>query len=103
MVKKVEKSDKKKVEKFKADYAGIKAKVKLIKQKLRELRKEVKPISKAAWKLFERGDKTMYNEMNKGKRHLIEPKFDGLERIMEDLEAWMEFDGNIQDVIESTI
>ena len=100
MAKKVEKSDKKKVEKFKADYADIKAKVKLIKQKLRELRKEVKPISKTAWKLFERGDKTMYNEEN---GHIIEPKFDGLERIMEDLEAWMELDGNIQDVIESTI
>ncbi len=100
MAKKVEKSDKKKVEKFKADYADIKAKVKLIKQKLRELRKEVKPISKAAWKLFECGDKTMYNEEN---GRIIEPKFDGLERIMEDLEAWMELDGNIQDVIESTI
>lgn len=100
MAKKVEKSDKKKIEKFKADYAAIKAKVRLLKQKLRELHKEVKPISKVAFKLFERGDKTMYNEE---KGCIIEPKFDGLERIMEDLEAWMDLDSNIQDVIESTI
>ena len=90
----------KKVEKFKADYANIKAQVKLIKQKLRDLKKEIKPIAKAAYRLYERGDKTMYDE---GKGRVITPKFNGLSVMMEDLEYWMDLDGNIQDVIESTI
>ena len=90
----------KKVAKFKADYADIKAKVKLIKQKLREIKKEIKPVAKAAYRLYERGDKTMYDE---GKGRVITPKFDGLGRMMEDLEYWMDLDGEIQHTIENTL
>lgn len=90
----------KKVAKFKADYADIKAKVKLIKQKLREIKKEITPVAKAAYRLYERGDKTMYDE---GKGRVITPKFDGLSRMMEDLEYWMDLDGEIQHTIENTL
>lgn len=99
MVKKVEKSDKKKIEKFKADYNAIKADVNLLKQKLCEIKKMVKPISKAAYRLYERGDKTMYNE-EKGR--FTTPKFETLSIIMGDLEAWMELDDNIQNAIDNT-
>ena len=90
----------KKVEKFQADYAKIKAQVKLIKQKLCDLKKEVKPVAKAAYRVYERGDKTMYDE---GKGRIITPKFDGLPEIMQDLDYWMELDGEIDYVIENTL
>ena len=90
----------KKVEKFKADYAMIKAQVKKIKQKLCEIKKEIKPVAKAAYRLYECGDKTMYDE-NKGK--VITPKFDGLDRMMEDLEYWMDLDSEIRHTIENTL
>lgn len=90
----------KKVEKFKAAYASLKAQVKQFKQKLRDLKKEVKPIAKAAYRLYERGDKTMYNE---GKGRVITPKFDGLCTMMEDLEGWMGLDGDIQMAIGNTL
>lgn len=89
----------KKVEKFKANYAAIKVHVKQIKQKLREIKKEIKPVAKAAYRLYERGDKTMYDE---GKGRIITPKFDGLSRMMEDLEYWMDLDNEIQHTIENT-
>lgn len=90
----------KKVEQFKADYAKIKAQVKLIKQKLCELKKEAKPISKAADRLYRRGDKTMYDE---GEGRIITSKFDDLPKIMEDLEVWMDLANEIDYVIENTI
>lgn len=90
----------KKIEKFKTDYNAITADVKLLKQKLCEIKKMAKPISKAAYRLYQRGDKTMYDE---GKGCIITPKFNGLERIMGNLEAWMELDYNIQNAIEYTI
>ena len=90
----------KKVAKFKADYAAIKAQVADFKKKLRELKKEIKPVAKAAYRLYERGDKTMYDE---GKGRIVTPKFDGLSRMMEDLESWMDLDGEIQHAIENTL
>lgn len=90
----------KKVEKFQADYAKIKARVKLLKQKMLELKKEAKPIAKAARRLYERGDKTMYDE---GKGRVITPKFITLPVMMEDLEYWMGLDGEIQYMIENTL
>lgn len=90
----------KKVAKFKADYATIKAQVADFKKKLRELKKEIKPVAKAAYHLYERGDKTMYDE---GKGRVVTPKFDGLSRMMEDLEFWMDLDGEIQHTIENTL
>lgn len=90
----------KKVAKFKADYASLKAQVKQIKLKLREIKKEIKPVAKAAYRLYERGDKTMYDE---GKGRAIMPKFDGLSRMMGDLEYWMDLDGEIQHMIESVL
>ena len=90
----------KKVAKFKADYATIKAQVADFKKKLRELKKEIKPVAKAAYRLYERGDKTMYDE---GKGRVVTPKFDGLSRMMEDLEFWMDLDGEIQHTIENTL
>ena len=83
--------------KFKADYAKIKAQIKQLKQKLNALKKEAKPIAKAAYKLYERGDKTMYNEE---KGHIITPKFEGLSTMMEDLEWWMGIDDEVQHVSE---
>ena len=90
----------KKVEKFKADYADIKAKVKLIKSKLCDLRKEIKPVVKAAHRLYERGNKTMYTEK---KSYITESKFAGLSDIMEDLGAWMDLEYDIQSVIDNTL
>lgn len=87
----------KEVEMFKTDYTVIKERVKLIKQKLRDLKKEIKPIAKYAYRLYELGDKTMYNE---GKGHIITPKFNGLSIMMENLESWMGLDEEIQHVIE---
>lgn len=89
-----------KVKKFKSDYAGIKAKVSSIKKKLRMLKKEIKPIANAAYSLFERGDKTMYEERE---GRIITPKFNGLSRMMDDLEHWMDLAENIQYAIENTL
>lgn len=99
MTKKNEQSDKK-IEKFKADYAAIKVQVKLIKQKLQEVKKMAKPISKVAHRLYWRGDKTMYNEK---KGRIMEAKFAKLPGIMADLEVWMDIDDNIQHAIEYVI
>ncbi len=89
-----------KVARFQADYAKVKARIKLIKQKLRELKKEIKPVAKAAYRLYERGDKTMYDE---GKGRVITPKFNGLDRMMEDLEYWMGLDDEVQHLVECTL
>lgn len=90
----------KKIEKFKADYANIKAQAKLIKQKLREIKKMAKPISKAAYCLYERGDKTMYNEQ---KGRIITPKFKTLPIMMENLDYWACLDDDIQQTIDNII
>ena len=90
----------KKIEKFKSDYDVIKARVKELKKTLKVIHKDIKPIAKMAYKLFECGDKTMYN---KDKNRVITPKFNGLEYIMDDLSAWMGLDNDIQYVIENTI
>lgn len=89
----------KKVAKFKADYTAIKFQVADFKKKLRELKKEIKPVAKAAYRLYERGDKTMYDEGKGG----ITPKFNGISRVMENLEFWMGLDCEIQHVIENTL
>ena len=89
----------KKVEKFKADYAAIKEQIKLIKQKLSEIKKEARPIAKAAHCLYERGDKTMYDESND---NVITPKFNGLSVMMEDLNFWAELADSIQLAIDGT-
>lgn len=90
----------KKVEQFKADYAKIKEKVKQITQKLRDLKKEIKPIANSAYHLYERGNKTMY-DVDKGR--IITPKFKGLSKIMEDLDYWMYLDSEIYNVIDNTL
>ena len=90
----------KKVEKFKTDYTKIREQIKQIKQKLCDLKKEVKPITKAADRLYKRGDKTMYDE---GEGRIITPKFDDLPKIMEDLEVWMDLANEIDYVIENTL
>lgn len=87
----------KEVEMFKTDYTVIKERVKQIKQELRELKKDIKPIAKLAYRLYELGDKTMYNE---GKGHIITPKTKNIPAMMENLESWMGLDEEIQHVIE---
>ena len=88
----------KNIKQFKTDYANVKKQIKQIKQKLCELRKELKPVTKTAHRLFNRGEKTMYIE---GKRRMITPKFNGLDRIMENLNAWMDIDFDIQQTIKN--
>lgn len=90
----------KKVKKFKADYATLEEQVKQIKQKLREIKKEIKPVAKASRRLYERGNKTMYNEE---KGSIIEPKFKTLPIIMGHLEFWMDLDSEIQNTIENML
>lgn len=90
----------KKVKKFKADYATLEEQVKQIKQKLRQIKKEIKPVAKVAYRLYERGNKTMYNEE---KGHIIEPKFKTLPIIIGYLEYWMDLDGEIQHTIENML
>lgn len=90
----------KKVKKFKADYAMLEERVKQIKQKLREIKKEIKPVAQASRRLYERGNKTMYNEE---KGCIIEPKFKTLPIIMGYLEFWMDLDGEIQHTIENIL
>lgn len=85
----------KKIENFKADYAKIKAQVELIKQKLLELKKEIIPVTKAAYRLFKRGDETMY-DVSKG---YSAAKFYGLPAIMEDLGVWVDIDVYINTLI----
>ena len=92
----------KKVEKFKIDYADIKKKVDDFKKKMRELKKEIAPTCKAAYRLYNRGDKTMYDE-NKGIQVGISPKFKGLFRMMEDLECWMDLDKMVQHLVDGTL
>lgn len=88
----------KKITKFKTDYAKLKMRVKLLKHKFIALKNECWPIAKAAHKLYERGDKTMYDEDEHG---IITPKFDSVSSIMEDLEYWMGINSDLIDMIKN--
>ena len=78
----------KKVEKFKSDFKDLKARVKLIKQKLRGIRKEAMSVTKAANSLYARGEETMYTEESSSAWKVWTPKFSGLDDMMEDLERF---------------
>lgn len=78
----------KKVEKFKSDFKDLKARVKLIKQKLRGIRKEAASVTKAANSLYARGEETMYTEESSSAWKVWTPKFSGLDDMMEDLERF---------------
>lgn len=92
------KSESAAIREFKAEYTKIKTQVKLITQKLREVKKLAKPAAKASIQLFTIGDNAMYHE-TKGKG--ITPKFAELRKLMFNLEAWMELDRDIQTLIEN--
>ena len=78
----------KKVEKFKSDFKDLKARVKLIKQKLRGIRKEAMSVTKAANSLYALGEETMYTEEGSSTWKVWTPKFSGLDDMMEDLERF---------------
>ena len=82
----------KEVKKFKEDYKDIKSRAKMIKKKLRDIRKEASTVSKAALKLYVRGDKTMYDE---DKCRGLVPKFSGLDDMMDTLESVMNLEYDI--------
>lgn len=90
----------KKVEKFKADYAGIEARIKLFNKKQRELKKEIKRLEKeaksiatAAENLYDRGFDTMYI---KAEGCDWKPRFRGFVNMMGKLEHIMCIDDGIQ-------
>jgi len=84
--------------KFQADYKALATQMRQVKQKLRLIKKELTPLVNRAHAMWERGDKTMYDE---GKGRMITPKFPALPRMMEDLEYWMGLGDDIRCVIES--
>lgn len=93
----------KKVEKFKKDYSGIEARVKLFKKKQRELKKEIKRLKKeaksiatAAENLYDRGFDTMYI---KAEGCDWKPRFRGFVNMMGKLEYIMCIDHTIQQAI----
>lgn len=90
----------KKVEQFKVNYATLEAQVKQIKQKLRALKKEVKPIINMANSLYKCGCKIMYVEKE---GHNIKPKFNNLLKIMDNLLDWSTIDIDIQQAIDNTL
>ena len=91
----------KKVEKFKSDFKDIKARVKLIKQKLRGIRKEATSVTKAANSLYARGEETMYTEEGSSTWKVWTPKFSGLDDMMEDLERFKWLDTIILQAIDN--
>lgn len=93
----------KKVEKFKKDYSGIEARVKLFKKKQRELKKEIKRLKKeaksiatAASALYDCGFDTMYI---KDEGSDWKPRFRGFVNMMSKLEYISCFDLNFQRTI----
>ena len=85
----------KKIEKFKADFKGIKARVANIKKKRRELKKEIKRLKKeaksiatAAETLYDRGFDTMYIKVEGGGVDW-KPRFRGFVNMMGKLEHIM--------------
>ena len=90
----------KKVEKFKSDFKDLKARVKLIKQKLRGIRKEATSVTKAANSLYARGEETMYTEEGSSTWKVCTPKFSGLDDMMEDLERFKWLDTIILQAID---
>ena len=90
----------KKVEKFKSDFKDLKARVKLIKQKLRGIRKEAASVAYAANSLYARGEETMYTEEGSGTWKVWTPKFSGLDDTMEELERFKWLDTIILQAID---
>ena len=90
----------KKVEKFKSDFKDIKARVKLIKQKLRGIRKEAMSVTKAANSLYARGEETMYTEEGSRTWKVWTPKFNGLDDMMKNLERFTWLDSIILQAIK---
>ena len=84
----------KEVKKFKEDYKNIKSRVKLIKKKLCDLRKETLSIVRDADRLHERGNKTMYTHAE-----ILDapwkPKFSGLNDRMDNLGWFIYLDNDI--------
>ena len=72
----------KEVKKFKEDYKNIKSRVKLIKKKLLDLKKETYSIVRDADRLHERGNKTMYTHAESLDAQW-KPKFNGLNDYIE--------------------
>ena len=84
----------KEVKKFKEDYKDIKSRVKVIKKKLLDLKKETYSIVRDAGRLHERGNKTMYTHSER----LDAPwkqKFNGLNDMMDNLECFIYLDNDI--------
>lgn len=84
----------KEVKKFKEDYKNIKSRVKLIKKKLCDLRKETLSIVRDADRLYERGNKTMYTHAE-SLDATLKPKFSGLNDMMDNLGWFIYLDNDI--------
>ena len=84
----------KEVKKFKDDYKDIKSRVKMIKKKLLDLKKETYSIVRDADRLHERGNKTMYTHAESLDAPW-KPKFNGLNDMMDNLECFIYLDNNI--------
>ena len=84
----------KEVKKFKEDYKNIKSRVKLIKKKLLDLKKETYSIVRDADRLHERGNKTMYTHSERLDAPW-KPKFSGLGDMMDNLECFIYLDNDI--------
>ena len=99
----------KEIEKFKADYSNIKARVKLIKKKLlalkkeaKELKKEARSVANLSCNLYNRGIKTMYKKVE-GIDTNWKPKFSGLNGMMDNLESFNFLDIDILRAIEDIL
>ena len=84
----------KEVKKFKEDYKNIKSRVKLIKKKLLDLKKETYSIVRDADRLHERGNKTMYTHAESLDAQW-KPKFNGLNDMMDNLGCFIYLDNDI--------
>ena len=84
----------KEVKKFKEDYKDIKSRVKLIKKKLLDLKKETYSIVRDADRLHERGNNTMYTHAESLDAP-CKPKFSGLNDMMDNLECFVYLDNDI--------
>lgn len=92
----------KKVEKFKADYSNIEARVKMLKKKqlelkneIKSLKREAKSVATSAENLYNRGINTMYIKTEGDWK----PKFPGFVNMMDNLEYIMCIDHTIQQAI----
>ena len=89
----------KKVEKFKSDYSNIESRVKLLKKKQLELKKEIKRLKKEAETLYNHGFDTMYIKVEGGDIDW-KPKFRGFINMMGKLEHIMCIDDGIQQSLD---